>query len=43
MVGATHTLTDGVYLANYFLAHKIKTKVIVIPCTVDGNIHHKYI
>lgn len=23
MVGATHTLTDGVYLTNYFLEHKI--------------------
>ena len=43
MVGATHTLTDGVYLANYFLEQKVSTKVIVIPCTVDGNIHHKYI
>lgn len=43
LVGATHTLTDGAYLANYFLNKKIDTRVVVIPTTVDGNIHHKYI
>lgn len=43
MVGATHTLTDAVFLADYFLAHKVDTRVIVAPCSVDGNIHHNYI
>lgn len=43
MVGATHTMTDAAFLANYFLDHDVKTRVIVTPCTVDGNIHHNYI
>lgn len=43
LVGATATLTDAAYLSQYFIDNKIKTSVIVIPCTVDGNIHHKYI
>lgn len=43
LVGATHTLTDGVYLSQYFLNEGLDTRVVVIPCTVDGNIHHKYI
>lgn len=43
LVGATGTLTDGVYLSQYFVEQKIDTSVICIPCTVDGNIHHRYI
>lgn len=27
----------------YFLAHKVKTAVVVAPSSVDGNISHKYI
>jgi diphosphate--fructose-6-phosphate 1-phosphotransferase len=30
-------------LSDYFIEHKIKTRVIAIPSTVDGNIHHEYI
>lgn len=40
MIGATHTLTDTAFLAEYFLTHNIPTKVIGIPATVDGNIRH---
>jgi diphosphate--fructose-6-phosphate 1-phosphotransferase len=43
LVGATHTLTDGVYLSEHFLKIKLSTRVIVVPASVDGNIHHKYI
>ena len=43
MVGATHTLTDGVYLSQFFVEQGLQTRVIVVPCSVDGNIHHKYI
>jgi diphosphate--fructose-6-phosphate 1-phosphotransferase len=42
-VGATHTLTDAAYLADYFLQKKSKAGVVAIPATVDGNIHHSYI
>jgi diphosphate--fructose-6-phosphate 1-phosphotransferase len=43
LVGATATLTDAVYLANYLNEEKCGTRVIVIPASVDGNIHHKYV
>lgn len=43
LVGATSTLTDAVYLANYFNEEKCLTRVIVVPASVDGNIHHKYV
>jgi len=43
LVGATRTMTDGAYLAQHFLENKIKTRVICIPCTVDGNINQKFI
>lgn len=43
LVGATSTLTDAVYLANYFNEEKCSTRVIVVPASVDGNIHHKYV
>lgn len=43
LVGATHTMTDSCMLAEYFLKNNIGTRVITIPATVDGNIHHKYI
>jgi len=40
LVGATHTLTDGARLAEYFLANSHETKIVVIPATIDGNIGH---
>lgn len=43
LVGGTNAMTDGVNLAQYFVEHKNETSVIVIPASVDGNIHHKYI
>jgi pyrophosphate--fructose-6-phosphate 1-phosphotransferase len=43
MVGATHTLTDACFLAEYFLDNNIETRIVAIPATVDGNIHHNYI
>jgi len=41
LVGASHTLTDAIILTNYFLANDVKTSVIGVPATVDGNIHHE--
>lgn len=43
IVGATHSLTDAVSLAEYFLEKHVKTRVIGVPATVDGNIRHQYI
>ena len=43
MVGATHTLTDATMVSDYLLSQKIDTRVIAIPATVDGNIHHSYV
>ena len=43
LVGATHCLTDGVYLANEFVKRNLPTRVVCVPATVDGNIHHRYI
>lgn len=42
-VGATHTLTDGVKVSEYFKTNKIDTNVVVVPATLDGNIRHRYI
>jgi len=41
-VGATGCLTDALYLAEYFQANGSQTRVVTIPATVDGNIHHNY-
>ena len=43
LIGATHTLTDASILSEYFLQQGIETRVITIPSTIDGNVHHKYI
>lgn len=43
MIGCSKTLTDGLYLTQYFVEQKVDTSVIVVPASVDGNIHHKYI
>jgi len=43
LIGATHTLTDGARLTNYFLDKGIKCDVVVIPATLDGNIRHRFI
>lgn len=40
-MGATHSLTESMIVADYFLRENIKTKVITIPCTVDNNIGHQ--
>jgi 6-phosphofructokinase len=42
LVGATGCLSDALYLSEYFEAHNSLTRVVVIPATVDGNIHHTY-
>jgi len=43
LVGSTHTLTDGVFLSQYLMTQGLSTRVIVVPATVDGNIHHNYL
>lgn len=40
VVGASHTLTDCLFVSEYFLNSGIKTRVIGVPCTVDGNVYH---
>jgi len=42
LVGATAAMTDCLYLAEYFEANQAATRVVMIPATVDGNIHHRY-
>lgn len=39
-VGATHTLTDALLITEYFKENNMKTNVIGIPCSVDGNVKH---
>ncbi len=41
LVGASHTLTDGILLSNHFIEKGIKTVVNCVPCTIDNNVHHK--
>ncbi|CAD8107582.1 unnamed protein product [Paramecium sonneborni] len=43
VVGASHTLTDCLIVANYLLQENIKTRVIGVPCTVDNNIGHPFL
>eukprot|EP01015_Nassula_variabilis_P010208 TRINITY_DN1814_c0_g1_i8.p1 TRINITY_DN1814_c0_g1~~TRINITY_DN1814_c0_g1_i8.p1 ORF type:complete len:573 (+),score=117.46 TRINITY_DN1814_c0_g1_i8:66-1784(+) len=40
LVGASHTLTDCLVLSEHCLNSGIKTRIIGIPCTVDGNVYH---
>lgn len=40
LVGATHTMTDCLLLTEYFLNNNVKTSIIAVPCTVDGNVKH---
>mmetsp|Transcript_5370 Transcript_5370/g.3083 ORF Transcript_5370/g.3083 Transcript_5370/m.3083 type:complete len:134 (+) Transcript_5370:1571-1972(+) len=41
LIGATHTMTDAALLSEQFLKEGLKTRVIPIPVTVDGNIQHE--
>lgn len=43
LIGATHTMSDGCALSEYFLANNIDTSVVVVPATVNGNIRHSFI
>lgn len=36
-------MTDALYLVDYFEQQKCQCRVITVPATVDGNIHHSYI
>jgi len=40
LVGATHTMTDSLILTEYFDEKNVKTSIISIPSTVDGNVKH---
>jgi len=42
VVGATTSMTDCLYLTEYFERNGAATRIIQIPATVDGNIHHNY-
>lgn len=43
LIGATHTLTDAARLTDYFLQHKVPTRVVGVPATIYGNVAHQYI
>lgn len=43
LVGATHTLTDGARLSQFFFEQNVDTRVVVVPATLDGNIRHQYL
>ena len=43
LVGATGCMTDSLYLSEFFEANGSPIKVVAVPATVDGNIHHNYI
>ena len=40
MIGLTNTLSDGYELSRYLTREKSKTRVVVVPCSVDGNLEH---
>jgi len=40
VVGATHSMTDAMIVANYLLKENVKTRIITVPCTLDNNIGH---
>ena len=40
LIGASHTLTDGLILTNYLLSQNINTNVVVIPSSIDNNVGH---
>jgi len=42
LVGATGCMSDALYLSEFFEEKNSATRVVVIPATVDGNIHHTY-
>ena len=42
IVGATCAMTDTLYLSEFFAENNCSTRVVCIPATVDGNIHHDY-
>lgn len=39
-IGASHTLTDSLLVTEYFRENNVKTNIISIPCSVDGNLKH---
>jgi len=43
LIGATHTLTDGARLTEYFLKNDVKTNIACVPATLDGNIRHQFL
>ena len=42
IVGATHSMTDTIGLAEELLKQKVPTGVVAIPATLDGNIRHAF-
>ena len=41
MIGASHTLTDAALVSEYFLNQEVATRVVGVPCTLDGNVDHE--
>lgn len=42
VLGASHTMTDCTLLANFFLENNVKTRVIGVPASIDGNLGHPF-
>lgn len=43
IIGGDDSNTNAAFLAEYFVANKIKTKVIGVPKTIDGDLMNEYI
>jgi 6-phosphofructokinase 1 len=42
VLGASHTMTDVAILSDFFLANNVKTRVIGVPASIDGNLGHPF-
>lgn len=43
IIGGDDSNTNAAVLAEYFIEHQIKTRVIGVPKTIDGDLRNKYI
>lgn len=40
LIGASHTITDASIVSEHFLREGVPTRIVAVPCTLDGNVHH---
>eukprot|EP00475_Leptophrys_vorax_P039867 TRINITY_DN7290_c0_g1_i1.p1 TRINITY_DN7290_c0_g1~~TRINITY_DN7290_c0_g1_i1.p1 ORF type:complete len:633 (+),score=42.67 TRINITY_DN7290_c0_g1_i1:166-2064(+) len=43
MIGGTGTATDAAYLAEYFAAQSVATRVVAVPCTIDCDLKNPFV